>query len=157
MLRPERTAAGLLMLATICPGRPLVTNPANPNNALYQPTLEKVHAAEEARGIPHGEHSRKVAAALTVEAIREGIQPDKVELSKDGSLVRAVQFSAMGDRPELNRGTDPIATGQAANQPIRESSEQVAQVANNVAAQQRDQEFARQQSLQDTTLSARAR
>ena len=138
-------------------GSALVTHPDNPNNALYQRTLEKVHAAEEARGIPHGEHSRKVAAALTVEAIREGIQPDKVELSKDGSLVRAVQFSAMGDRPELNRGTDPIATGQAANQPIRESSEQVAQVANNVAAQQRDQEFARQQSLQDTTLSARAR
>ncbi|HEY1137644.1 MAG TPA: peptidoglycan-binding protein [Xanthomonadaceae bacterium] len=138
-------------------GSALVTHPDNPNNALYQRTLEKVHAAEEARGIPHGEHSRKVAAALTVEAIREGIQPDKVELSKDGSLVRAVQFSAMGDRPELNRGTDPIATGQAANQPIRESSEQVAQVANNVAAQQRDQEFARQQSPQDTTLSVRAR
>lgn len=139
-------------------GSALVTHPDHPNNALFQRTLEKVHAAEETRGIPHGEHSRKVAAALTVEAIREGIKPDKVELSKDGSLVRAVQFSAMGDRPELNRGTDPIATGQAANQPIRESSEQATQVANNVVAQQRDQEFTRQQSQQDAaTQAARAR
>ena len=136
-------------------GSALVTHPDNPNNALYQRTLEKVHAAEEARGIPHGEHSRKVAAALTVEAIREGMQPDKVELSNDGSLVRAVQFSTMGDRPELNRATDPIATGQAANQPIRESSEQAAQVANNVVAQQRDQEFTRQQSQQDAAARAR--
>lgn len=139
-------------------GRELVTHPDHPNNPLYERMLEKVHAAEEARGIPHGEHSRKVAAALTVEAVREGVQPDKVELSKDGSLVRAVQFSAMGDRPELNRATDPIATGQAANQPIRESSEQAAQVANNVAAQQRDQEFSRQQAQQDAvTQTGRAR
>lgn len=139
-------------------GSALVTHPDNPNHALYQRTLEKVHAAEEARGIPHGEHSRKVAAALTVEAIREGLQPDKVELSKDGSLVRAVQFSAVGDRPELNRATDPIATGQAANQPIKESSEQATQVANSAVAQQREQDFARQQSQQDAaTLSARAR
>lgn len=139
-------------------GRELVTHPDHPNNPLYERMLEKVHAAEEARGIPHGEHSRKVAAALAVEAVREGVQPDKVELSKDGSLVRAVQFSAMGDRPELNRATDPIATGQAANQPIRESSEQAAQVANNIAAQQRDQEFSRQQAQQDAvTQTGRAR
>jgi peptidoglycan hydrolase-like protein with peptidoglycan-binding domain len=135
-------------------GNALVTHPDHPNNPVYERMLEKVHAAEEGRGIPHGEHSRKVAAALTVEALREGLQPDKVELSKDGSLVRAVQFSAMGDRPELNRATDPIATGQAANQPIRESSEQAAQVANNVAAQQRDQEFTRQQSQQDIATQA---
>ncbi|MFD0726417.1 peptidoglycan-binding protein [Lysobacter brunescens] len=139
-------------------GRDLVTHPDHPNNPLYERMLEQVHAAEATRGIPHGEHSRKVAAALTVEAIREGVQPDRVELSRDGSLVRAVQFSAMGDRPELNRGTDPIATGQAANQPIRESSEQAAQVANNVAAQQRDQAFTQQQSQQDAvTQAARAR
>jgi peptidoglycan hydrolase-like protein with peptidoglycan-binding domain len=139
-------------------GSSLVTHPDHPNNPVYERMLEKVHAAEEGRGIPHGEHSRKVAAALTVEALREGLQPDKVELSKDGSLVRAVQFSAMGDRPELNRATDPIATGQAANQPIRESSEQTAQVANNVAAQQREQEFTRQQSQQDAaTQAGRAR
>lgn len=135
-------------------GSTLVTHPDHPNHSLYERTLEKVHAAEQARGIPHGEHSRKVAAALTVEAIREGLQPDKVELSKDGSLVRAVQFSAMGDRPELNRATDPIATGQAANQSIKESSEQTTQVANNVAAQQRDQEFTRQQSQQDAATQA---
>lgn len=129
----------------------LITHPDNPGNAMYTRMLEKVYEAEDGRGIPHGEHSRRVAAALSVEAIREGIQPDKVELSKDGSLVRAVQFSAMGDRPELNRATDPIATGQAAQQPIRESSEQAVQVANNVAAQERDREFARQQAPQEPT------
>lgn len=137
-------------------GRELVTHPDNPNNALYTRMLEKVYEAEDGRGIPHGEHSRKVAAALTVEAIREGIQPDKVELSKDGSLVRAVQFSAMGDRPELNRPTDAIATGQAAQQSIKESSEQVAQVSHNVAVVEREREFARQNTPQEPAAVAMA-
>jgi hypothetical protein len=121
-------------------GRELVTHPDNPNNALYKKMLEKVHEAEDGRKLPHGEHSRNLAAALTVEALRERMTHiDRVDLSRDGSMARAVQFSAMGDKFELNRNTDGIATQQAARQPIRESSEQAELVANNVRSQQREE------------------
>jgi peptidoglycan hydrolase-like protein with peptidoglycan-binding domain len=127
-------------------GRELVTHPDNPHNKTFKQMLEKVHEAEDKRGIPHGEHSRNLAAALTVEALRERIGPeymrgdvpgkiDRVEFSRDGSTARAVEFSAMGDKPELNRVTDGISTQQAVRQPIRESSEQAEQVFNNVQAQ----------------------
>lgn len=117
-------------------GRELVSHPDNPNNRTFRQTLEKVYEAENARQLPHGEHSRNLAAALTVEAVRERLtQVDRVDLSRDGSMARAVQFSAMGDQPELNRNTDGVATRQAVQQPIRESSEQTAQVAQNVAVQ----------------------
>jgi putative chitinase len=128
-------------------GRELVTHPQNPHHNTFKQALEKVHEAETLRGIPHGEHSRNLAAALTVEALREKIGPeskrgnapgqiDRVEFSRDGSMARAVQFSAMGDKPELNRGTDGIATLQAVRQPVRESSEQAEQVSQNVRVQQ---------------------
>lgn len=118
-------------------GRELVTHPDHPNNRTFRQTLEKVYEAENARHLPHGEHSRNLAGALTVEAVRERMtQVDRVDLSRDGSMARAVQFSAMGDQPELNRNTDGVATRQAVQQPIRESSEQTAQVAHNVAIQQ---------------------
>lgn len=126
-------------------GRELVTHPDNPNNALYKKMLEKVHEAEDGRKIPHGEHSRNLAAALTVEAVRERVtNVDRVDFNRDGSMARAVQFSAMGDKFELNRTTDGLATQQAVRQPIKESSEQVEQVANNVRAQQREE---RQQTV----------
>lgn len=126
-------------------GRELVTHPDNPNNALYKKMLEKVHEAEDGRKIPHGEHSRNLAAALTVEAVRERVtNVDRVDFNRDGSMARAVQFSAMGDKFELNRTTDGLATQQAVRQPIKESSEQVEQVANNVRTQQREE---RQQTV----------
>ncbi len=121
-------------------GRELMTHADNPNNALYKTMLEKVHGAEDGRNIPHGEHSRNVAAALTVEALRERMTDvDRVDFSRDGSMARAVQFSQMGDKPELNRNTDGLATQQAVRQPIAESSEQLEQVANNVRTQQREE------------------
>lgn len=126
-------------------GRDLVTHPDNPNNPLYKKMLEKVYEAEDGRKIPHGEHSRNLAAALTVEAVRERItNVDRVDFNRDGSMARAVQFSAMGDKFELNRATDGLATQQAVRQPIKESSEQAEQVANNVRTQQREE---RQQSV----------
>ncbi len=66
------------------------------------------------------------------------------DFSRDGSMARAVQFIQMGDKPELNRNTDGLATQQAVRQPIAQTSEQLEQVANNVRAQQRDE---RQQSV----------
>lgn len=114
----------------------LLTHPQNPNNPLFNQVLRAVQAAERERGVVPGEHSERLAAALTVEAIRERIsRVDRVELSRDGSLARVVQNSPQGNLSELNIRTDAISTQQALQQPIRESSEQATQVSNNVRAQ----------------------
>lgn len=137
-------------------GSRLMTHPDNANHPLFARMLDKVHAAEAERGIPHGEHSRHMAAALSVAALRDRVQPDRVELSRDGSQVRVVQFSAMGDHAELNRATQPIATGQAAHQSIRESSERAAQTV--LASVSHDHTLAHQNSQPEPVAhSGRAR
>ena len=119
----------------------LLTNPSNPNNELFKQVLGKVNEAEAQRKIPSGDHSEKLAAALTVEALREGItKVDRVELNNTGGSARAVQVSATRDESALNRNTDSISVPQAMKQPVRESSEQAVQVATNVQAQQQDQQ-----------------
>ncbi|WP_226468470.1 peptidoglycan-binding protein [Luteimonas panaciterrae] len=114
----------------------LLTNPQNPNNPLFNQVLRAVQAAERERGVVPGEHSERLAAALTVEAVRERInRVDRVELSRDGSLARVVQNSPQGNLSELNIRTDAISTQQALQQPMRESSEQATQVLINIRAQ----------------------
>lgn len=126
----------------------LLTHPQNPNNPLFNQVLRAVQAAERERGVAPGEHSERLAAALTVEAIRERIsRVDRVELSRDGSLARVVQNSPQGNLSELNIRTDAISTQQALRQPMQESSEQATQVSNNIRAQDqhRNQELERRQ------------
>lgn len=119
----------------------LISHPCHAHHALYAQVLEKVHAEERVRGVASGHHSQRIAAALAVECVREGItRVDRVELNRDASLVRAVQASPVRDEPALNRSTDGISTAQAAQQPLRESTEQIRQVAVNVLAQQREEQ-----------------
>lgn len=119
----------------------LMSHPCNAHHALYTQVLEKVHAEERARGLASGHHSQRIAAALAVECLREGIsRVDRVEFSHDVALARAVQVSTVRDEPGLNRSTDGISTAQAAQQTLLESTEQIRQVAVNVQAQQRDQQ-----------------
>lgn len=119
----------------------LMSHPCHAHHALYAQVLEKVHAEERARGVASGHHSQRIAAALAVECLREGItRVDRVELNRDASLARAVQVSPLRDEPGLNRGTDGIDTAQAAQRTMRESTEQLRQVAANVQAQQREAE-----------------
>ena len=60
-----------------------MSDPRSPQNWLYTETLVQVKFAEEARGLPSGEHSEKLAAALTVEAARAGLyRVDRVELNR---------------------------------------------------------------------------
>lgn len=118
----------------------LMSHRCHAHHALYAQVLEKVHAEERARGVASGHHSQRIAAALAVECLREGItRVDRVELNRDASLARAVQVSPLRDEPGLNRSTDGIDTAQAARQTMLESTEQLRQVAANVQAQQRDE------------------
>lgn len=128
--------------------RALMSHPSHPQHALYTQVLEKVHAEERARGLASGHHSQRIAAALAVECLREGItRVDRVEVNADNSLVRAVQVGAMRDEPGLNRATDGISVPQAARQALAESTEQIHQVAVNLQAQQRDQQQRSQASV----------
>jgi peptidoglycan hydrolase-like protein with peptidoglycan-binding domain len=132
----------------------LLTHPQNPNNQLFNQVLRAVQTAERERGVAPGEHSERLAAALTVEAIRERIsRVDRVELSRDGSLVRVVQNSPQGNLSELNIRTDAISTQQAVQQPIRESSEQATQVSNNVRMQDQHRSQQEQERRQQSAMS----
>ena len=119
--------------------RALLSHPSHPQHALYAQVLERVQAEERAKGIAPGPHSARIAGALAVECLREGItRVDRVELNRDITLVRGVQVSALRDEPGLNITTDAISTRQAAAQPMLESTEQLQQVAANREARQLD-------------------
>lgn len=126
----------------------LLTHPRHAKHALYRDVLEKVHGAESTRNITAGPHSERLAAALTVEVIREGItRIDRIEFNASGTLARAVQANPLRDETGLNRITDGISTRQAIAQPLLESSQQAAQVANNVEAQQAELQRAETQRM----------
>lgn len=117
--------------------KPQLTDPNHPDHALYEQALKAVHQAEAGRRIGPGTHSVNLAAALVVEAKREGIvRVDRVELNDDGTLARAVQVNPSRDDPPINKNTDAISTKQAVTQPVRESSEQLEQMNINVQARQ---------------------
>ena len=122
-----------------------MSDPRSPQNWLYTETLVQVKFAEEARGLPSGEHSEKLAAALTVEAARAGLyRVDRVELNQDGSMARAVQANALHDESALNRNTAPVSTADAMRQSVQENSERALQVSD----QQREQQKIDQQTQQ---------
>ncbi|HZX79970.1 MAG TPA: peptidoglycan-binding protein [Lysobacter sp.] len=134
-------------------GKALMSDPAHPHHKLYAQALEKVREAEKARGLPIGAHSERVAAALVVECLREGItRVDRVELNDAKTLARAVQVSPMRDESGLNRSTDAISLPQASRQTLGESSEQAHQVAVNVQAQQQDAQRRQTQAVQTAVL-----
>lgn len=121
--------------------RTLVSHPSHPHHRLYTQVLDRVHAEERAKGIAPGHHSQRIAAALAVECLREGIdRVDRVELNRDATLVRGVQTGTLRDEPGLNRVTDPISTRQASRQTLLESSEQIQQVAVNLQARLQDEQ-----------------
>lgn len=109
----------------------LLTHPQHQHHGLFRNAMEKVHGAEFQRRIAPGQHSENLAAALTVEALREGLtRIDRVEFNDRGTLARAVQVHPLRDEPGLNRNTDGIGTQQAATRSILESSQQAQQVAH---------------------------
>lgn len=124
----------------------LVSHPCHAHHALYLQLLDKVHEGERARGATPRPHSRRIAAALVVECLREGVsRVDRVEFSHDGSRVRAVQAGALRDEPGLNRVTGALDAAQAMRQPLADSSEQMRTAAVELLARQRDE---RQQALE---------
>ena len=122
-------------------------NPADsPFQAAYQDILAKVHNVESQRNIPHGQHSECLAGVLALASIREGVRPDRVEMSTDGSTVRLAQISSIQDEPSLNRYSEGIRTQEAVRQPLQHSSEQT-QLLASVARMQAPEEHVQAQGM----------
>lgn len=150
--RETATPTPTPMPAEATPVRPL-SDAGHPQHVLYMETLMRVHEAEEARGIPSGQHSERLAGALTVEAVRAGQHTiDRVEFNQDGSMARTVQANAMRDESAMNRNGAPVPTAEAVNQSLQESGER-AQLASD---QQREQRQIDQQTQQHGPRTAMA-
>lgn len=78
---------------------------AHPGHGAFERTLGEVHRMEDTKGIPHGPHSEKVAAALLVEAEqnRQGIT--NVEMASDGQVHGIARYYA--SQPERRVSVDP--------------------------------------------------
>jgi hypothetical protein len=112
--------------------RALVSHPSHPQHPLYEQALDRLHAAEKARGIASGPHSERVAAALVVECVRKGItRIDRVDIGN--GVVQAVQHRS--GPPESGLGnTDAISLARSSTQTLGESSRQCHEVAIDAAA-----------------------
>lgn len=116
----------------------LISDPSHPQHRLFAQAYGKVREAEHAKGIPMGPHSARVAGAVAVEAIREGLNRiDRVVISDSGKLAWAVEDRPGGRESGLGR-TDGINLRQASQQPLIESSQQASQVALNVRTQREE-------------------
>lgn len=114
----------------------LMSDPSHPQHALFTQAVAKVAEAERAKGIPVGPHTQRIAGALAVEAVREGLtRIDRVAISDSGKLAWAIEDRPGGQVSGLGR-TDGINLAQASAQPLAESSRQAHEVAVNVQTQQ---------------------
>ena len=104
----------------------LVNSPAHPDHRLFSRVLHQLHVAEVERGIAPGLHDERIAGALLVQMRRDGIEHvDRVEINREGSMVRAIWVSPLRDESGLNRASRAIDVQHAARQPLRASSDEL--------------------------------
>jgi hypothetical protein len=104
----------------------LINSPAHPDHRLFARVLHQLHVAEVERGIAPGLHDERIAGALLVQMRRDGIEHvDRVEINREGSMVRAIWVSPLRDESGLNRASRAIDVQQAARQPLRASSDEL--------------------------------
>jgi flagellum-specific peptidoglycan hydrolase FlgJ len=112
---------------------PGLDHPKNPDHALYAQALAGVHKLDVQAGRPSDQHSANLAAALVVDAKKEGLtRIDVVALSTDGgSRVFAVQNSSpmpkFAEVPRLTSLNAPIQQSSAAVTQVNQKQAEVAQ------------------------------
>lgn len=95
----------------------LLSDPKNPDHALYEQALAQVKHIDEQMGRPSDEHTRRLAAAAVPAAKAHGLtRIDAIALSDDGSRT----FVAQNDSP-MKRIAE-VSTAQAVATPIGQSS-----------------------------------
>ncbi len=99
------------------PSGVLLSDPKNPDHALYEQALAQVKHIDEQMGRPSDEHTRRLAAAAVPAAKAHGLtRIDAIALSDDGSRTFVVQ----NDSP-MKRIAE-VSTAQAVATPIGQSS-----------------------------------
>ena len=97
--------------------RTLLSDPNNPDHALYEQALAQVKHLDEAMGRPSDEHTRRLAAAAVPVAKAHGLtRIDAIALSDDGSRTFVAQ-----DASPMKRIAE-LSTAQAVATPVEQSS-----------------------------------
>jgi hypothetical protein len=144
---------------------PDVRNPEHPGHEAFRELRHKVSLYESRQGIPHGEHTDRVAAALLQTAVESGIPPHKAHLAKDPAtgqthlLDRRDPFQSEQQCPRV-----AVDVMRMSSQPIDTSSQRLDETVSRHAAPAQTQERTLQQSqalaalgLDDQMLFARIR
>lgn len=98
-------------------GGTLLSDPHNPDHALYEQALAQVKHIDEAMGRPSDEHTQRLAAAAVPVAKAHGLtRIDGIALSGDGSRT----FVTQNDSP-MKRIAE-LSTAQAVATPVEQSS-----------------------------------
>nr|WP_166636758.1 peptidoglycan-binding domain-containing protein [Lysobacter terrigena] len=96
----------------------------HPAHNLYRESLNAVTDLDRRLNVRGGAHSIALAGVVAAEAAQAGMaHVDRIELSRDGRLVQAVQFRGGTDDWATNHTSAPIELSHAVNQPIDVSSE----------------------------------
>ncbi|UPG95810.1 XVIPCD domain-containing protein [Luteibacter aegosomatissinici] len=96
-----------------------LTNPANPDNAMFEQARKGVHAIDTAMNRTPDQASANLSAAIAAQAKKEGLSKiDHVVLSDDGSKAYAVQ----GDLNSPLKKMAEVQTAQAVNTPVEQSA-----------------------------------
>ena len=100
----------------------LLDEVAHPAHALYQSARAGVHRMETERGISHGDHSDRLAGAVTVAALQQGMaRIDQVQLSDNGE--HAFGMQGVSSLVDFNRMA-VVETATAIRTPLAECSAQ---------------------------------
>ena len=111
---------------------PLLNDPANPDHKLFQQAYDGVKKLDAQHGRAPDQHSANLAGALTVEAKAQGLKRiDTVALSDDGSKAFAAQSVISG----AFKNVAGVETAQAVHIPMEQSTQQMAQVNQNLQQQ----------------------
>jgi len=113
--------AGPRTMAALSTASPRLDSAMHPDHPLYATARDAVHRLDAQQGRTPDAQSDRIAAAVTVAARGQGMQRvDHAALSDDASRVYAIQ----GETNSPHKRVAEVATVQAANTSIEESSRQ---------------------------------
>jgi hypothetical protein len=120
----------------------------HPDRMLYQSARAAVRQMEIERGVAPGQHSERLAAALSVAARHDGLQRiDKIALTDDGSKAWAVE----GDPHGLFSKRTRVDTARAVQTPVEQSNAAMPAARQHIGQQmqvQQQQQIQRQAQQQ---------
>lgn len=109
--------------STFAPLRAMATDlsePSHPGHASYTRALDDVRRMEVREGIPHGDHSKRLAATVAIAVEREKLDVQRLDMGQDGQVIAVER----GPYPNFDERRVPIDTRQALSQGMDASSAQ---------------------------------